>query len=79
MSAMTTGSVERNISLSFSFAQAIVDDPAILDEIPNDATVVLIPDDDLSLAALNIDLGMRDVRQGKDVYFRHMTSAAAAL
>jgi Family of unknown function (DUF5647) len=62
----------RSIALSFDFSRAIVENPAILDDVPNGAVVVLIPPDDPDLAAREIETGIAWLRQGVDVYFRHV-------
>lgn len=72
------GVVERNIGLTFELIQAIADDPALLEEIPHGATVILIPADDPDLAARNIAGGHRRVLAGENVYFRHVRRAPVA-
>lgn len=64
--------MKRNIGLGFDLFEAILDDVAILDEIPNGATVVLLPDDDQVLFDANIALGVNAARQGRDVLLRHV-------
>ena len=64
--------VTRSINLTFDFARAIVDDPNILDDVPEGAIVVLIPADDPELAAVEVEEGLAALRQGWDVYFRHV-------
>ena len=64
--------VTRSINLTFDFARAIVDDPDILDDVPDGAMVVLIPADDPELAAVEIEEGLSALRQGWDVYVRHV-------
>jgi hypothetical protein len=66
--------VQRNISLSFDFAKAIVDDPTILEEIPDGATLVLLPDDDPELSRENLRLGVEAAERGENVYIRHVGS-----
>ena len=68
------GFTERNITLSFEFAKAIIDDPAILEEIPHGATLVLLPEDDPELSRENLKLGMSAAEHGEDVYIRHVRS-----
>jgi len=71
-STSSTGMAERNISAAFNFLAQIVDDPTILDTIPDRANIVFIPRDDPEAAAENIQLGVSIVRSGSDVYFRHI-------
>jgi Family of unknown function (DUF5647) len=63
---------DRNLALAFTLADAIVDDPSLLDEIPEGATVVLLPDDDRELAEANRALGLQALDAGANVYFRHI-------
>ena len=72
MSKVTsTGLAERGIGLGFDFLKAIIDDPSIADDIPNGATVVLLPDDDTELAESSLQGGIEAARKGADVYIRH--------
>lgn len=66
--------ITKNIELAFCLAQEIVDDPSILDEIPDDATMILLPLDAPDVAESNLQGGVRLVRQGHDVTFRHVPS-----
>jgi hypothetical protein len=82
MKTITTGQeaaaasrVTRNLELAGRFTRSIIENPAILDEIPNDGEIVLIPDDDPELADSNLRGGMRSVREGKNITFRHIRAA----
>ena len=66
---------DRNLALAGQFLQAVLDDPALVEQIPDGATLVLIPDDDPELARFNLDLGWKAVLAGEDVYFRHVRRA----
>lgn len=74
MSEAAPKSVESDTDLWVEFTQSIVDDPTILDDIPNGSTVVLIPDDDPELAEVNLQRALKAARRGSDVYIRHMRS-----
>lgn len=76
--ATPTDSVEKNIDMAFDFARAVVDDPSILDTIPDSATIVPVPDDDPELADHNIQMGIRAVRSGDDVYFLHVKKSESS-
>jgi hypothetical protein len=65
---------ERNIHAAFELARQIIDDPSILDNIPDGASIVFIPRDDPEAAASNRQLGMKILESGEDVYFRHVES-----
>lgn len=73
------GFTERNITLSFEFAKSIVDDPAILDEVPDGATLVLLPSDEPDLARENLRLGIAAAERGENVYLRHVSSLSSSV
>ena len=70
--------VERNLELAERLLVAGFDDPALLEAVPDGATIVLLPDDDPELAAYNLELGLASIRRGRDVYFRHVRAVAPA-
>jgi hypothetical protein len=65
----------QEVDLWVEFTHAIVDDPSILEDVPEGATVVLIPDDDPELAEGNYQRAINAARRGSDVYIRHVTRA----
>lgn len=67
--------ITRNLELAGRFTLSIFHDPSILGEIPNDGEIVLIPDDDPQLAESNLRGGIRSIREGKDITFRHIRAA----
>jgi len=69
---------DRNLTLAFQLADAIVDDPALLEKIPEGATVIFLPDDDPELATANRAMGPAALDRGEDVYFRHVRHVAHA-
>lgn len=70
--------ITKNIDCAFRLVLDIVDDPSILDEIPDDATMVLRPPDTPDLAEANRQGGIRLERRGHNVTFRHMPSRSPA-
>lgn len=62
----------RDTELWSGFLRSIVDDPAVLDDIPGGAAVVLLPDDDPELAEINLQRSLEAARSGTDVYIRHV-------
>lgn len=60
-----------NVGVAFDFARSIVDDPTILDEIPDGATLVLIPDNDPEAMNKNLEFARAALERGEDVYLRH--------
>jgi hypothetical protein len=77
--ATTEGVVERSIALLSAFTQAIIADPSLGAEIPQGATLVLIPDDDPELAAHNRLLGERAQAAGRAVHVRHVRTHELAI
>jgi hypothetical protein len=73
------GFSDRNITLSFEFAKSIIDDPAILDEIPEGATLVLLPENEPDLAKENLRLGLEAAERGENVYIRHVKNLSSAM
>jgi hypothetical protein len=65
--------MDRNLDLSHGFAQAILDDPALLSEVPNGVTLVLLPKDDPEMFEINLKIGMDAARRGENVYLRQVT------
>ncbi len=59
--------VNANIDLASEFLGAVFDNPAIAEEIPSGATVVVMPADDPKRAASNFDMAARLSESGKDV------------
>ena len=75
---VSTDLTERDITLGFDFVKAIIDDPSIADDIPQGATLVLLPDDDAELAESSLQAGIEAARAGKDVYIRHFPRTSVA-
>ena len=79
MSATKTSIVDtvdvegRNLDLAADLLRSIGDDPAILDQIPDGAMLVLLPADaDEAFVEANVAVGLDMLRKGHDVYFRHV-------
>jgi hypothetical protein len=59
--------VERNLDLAHDHLPAILDNPDLLDEIPDGATVVLLPADDPDLFEINLQIAVSRARKGDNV------------
>jgi len=59
--------VTANVALAGRFIASIFDDPDVLDEIPEGASVIVLPDDDPRVAAANREGGLRLRATGKPV------------
>jgi hypothetical protein len=69
---------EKNIALAFRFMRDVVDDPSLLDQIPNNATIVFLPEDDPEQVEANLQLAINSARSGKNVYLHHVKSPSVA-
>ena len=62
----------RAIELSGALSLAILDDPTLLDGIPNGCTLFLLPDGEPAFLERSLELGIAAIRQGRNVYFEHV-------
>ncbi len=69
---------DRNLALAGDLLADILRDPALLEQIPDGATLVPLPEDDPPLAAYNLNLGCQVAAEGEDVYFRHVPAGEHA-
>ncbi|MGH2534596.1 MAG: DUF5647 family protein [Thermomicrobiales bacterium] len=69
--------VEKNIALTFDFLRAQITDPALVDEIPDGATLILLPIEAPGMIEANIEIGLASLRRGENVYFRYVPEAPA--
>jgi len=61
----------RNHDLFEIFMQQVLDDPELLDSVPNGADIIFLPDNDPELRDANLELGAEREREGaKVVYVR---------
>ncbi len=74
----TATAADRNLALIGDMLQAQLADPELLNDIPNGATVVLIPEDDAELAEYNFGVARTLVARGKNVYLKRVRTAAPA-
>lgn len=64
--------IRRNMAFANEFLLAIIDDPSMLDAIPEDAYVFFVPEDDPAFAAASRRGADRVRRQGHPVYIRQI-------
>ncbi|MGH2557521.1 MAG: hypothetical protein ACRDJH_00540 [Thermomicrobiales bacterium] len=74
-SATMREQADRSLELARRFGLAIINDPSLLDDIPDGVNLVLVAADDLTLAEMKIEIGLAAVRRGEDVSFRHIRLA----
>ncbi len=70
--SMSAAIVAKNLELARRFTLSVFEDPSLLDDIPDEITLVLIPDDDAELAQANIVIALGAIRSGEDVLVRHV-------
>ena len=70
--------MKRGIELAGEYIAAILENPTLLERVPDGTTITLVPDDDPELAESNISVGLDAVRRGEDVYFVHINKMAPA-
>jgi hypothetical protein len=63
---------DRAADLGFAMAEAILRDASLLDEIPNGCTLFLLPEGEADFLERSIDFGIAAIRQGRNVYFKHV-------
>jgi hypothetical protein len=64
---------DQNAALLIDLGHAIIDDPSILEQIPNGAMLVLLPTNaEEAFIERSIETGLDMLRQGHNVYFRHL-------
>ncbi len=61
----------KDLALTRDFTLDVINDPSLLEQIPDGVMLVLLPDDDPEYVALCIERGLKDLERGFDVYFRH--------
>lgn len=64
--------VSKSSDLTRRFMLRGFEDPVLLMDVPDGATLILIPDDDSEQAAREIEIGIQAVKRGENVYFRHL-------
>lgn len=70
---------DANLDLLARFMEMIFEDTSILDEIPANATLFLLPEDDPEMAAINRRGAELLTRKGRPVYVRSMPPAARSI
>jgi hypothetical protein len=65
------------IAQTFDLIEAAMDDASVLDDIPNGAVLILLTADDPAFNEESIALGVQAVRQGRNVYFKHLAAESA--
>jgi hypothetical protein len=66
----------KNLVLSTEFDRYVLEHPEFAEKIPNNAQVVLLPDDDPQLCQVNKDLAERQREEGQQVVYVQIGSLA---
>ncbi len=69
--------VERNVRLTGEIIKYIFDNPKVLDVLPENFELVLLPEDDPEVRQLNLDLLDKYGSEGKPIVFARVKSDAA--
>ena len=69
--------VDRNLDLAGAFTAMILDNPALAEQVPPGATLVLVPDDDPDLMRHNIAAALQAFASGRNVYLVHIQRVQA--
>lgn len=67
---------DRTLALAEELFQAAKTDPSIYDEIPQGATLVLLPLNDPTVVQVNVESGLASIERGENVYFLHLRRLA---
>jgi hypothetical protein len=68
--------IEANLDLFARFMEMVFDDPSIVDDIPAQATLFLLPEDDPTLAAEIQRSADRLAQKGRPIYVRSIPPAS---
>ncbi len=60
----------KDLAYTLYFSLAVIEEPTLLEDVPNGVLLVLMPDDDPEYTAISVERGMKAVARGQDVYFR---------
>jgi hypothetical protein len=74
---MRPASEESNMKHAFDLIREALDDPSVLDDIPDGATVIFLPDDDQEQLEANLEIAIQAARAGENVYLRHVRTKTA--
>jgi hypothetical protein len=74
MAKVTDEVVERNVRLTGEIIKYIMNDPGMLDALPENFELVLLPEDDPEVRMLNLDLLDKYGSEGKPIVFARINS-----
>lgn len=62
----------KNLILSTEFDRYILEHPEFAEEIPLNAQVVFLPEDDIELCRINVEMAERQREEGQQVVYVHI-------
>jgi hypothetical protein len=74
ISASDTTVVSRNIALTSEVLRSMLEEPEVLDQLPADFELVVLPDDDPELRLYNLELLDKYGSEGKPIVFVRMSA-----
>ena len=74
MGASDTNVVTRNLALTSEVLRSMLEEPEVLDQLPANFELVVLPDDDPELRLYNLDLLDKYGSEGKPVVFVRMSA-----
>lgn len=70
---------KRNLILSTEFDRYILEHPELVEKIPLNAQVVLLPEDDHELCRINMEIAEKQRDAGQQVVYVHISGVAPQL
>jgi len=74
----TAGTVERNIRLTSEITRYILNNPKVLEVLPEKFELVLLPEDDPEVRLLNLELLDKYGSEGKPIVFARLKSSVSS-
>lgn len=73
ISERSTESIDRNLDLIRGYIAAQIEDVDNMEQVPEGAETILLPDDDPIWFERNLEMVVKALRRGANVYARHVT------
>lgn len=65
---------ERVIGLGFDLLRSVIADPVLLEQLPDGATIAIVPEDDPEVAQINLEAARHAAQKGEDVRYHFVGS-----
>ena len=73
ISQRSAASIDRNLDLVRGYVAAQLEDVDNMEQVPEGAHTILLPDDDPEWFERNLEMVVSSLRDGNNVYARHVT------